>query len=428
MLCAGVPALVPASRGDLFLNCGMRTLVLHEYNLPYGGGEQYLRDTCEALREMGHRVAVVCAKQWNGGFIPSDRTYGVTPSVGLRTGLRAWGEYDTILRSETPDLVFINGILRHFVSPVILRRLIRRHPSVIFVHHSGIFCHNAKKVTARGQRPCEWPLGHQCFRQGCVRALEGAAFQRLRMAFFGMWRARTLRRCQRVIAPSQYVQRELVRNGYSIERVRILPYFTRRCPGPPLVATGRQILWVGRADGGKGLDRFLRILGELSDREWRAVVVGDETNSPEVRALAEATGVADRICFRGRLEGEELDKEYAGARVVVFTSGWAETFGQVGIEAMAFGKPVIAFDVGGVTEWLSDGVTGYVVPRDGTARMRDRLSRLLADDDLCARMGAAGRAAVEARFRRHHHLPELLAVFREALSEGPPRGREGTGI
>ena len=412
----------------------MRVLVLHEYNRAYGGGEQYLHDTCAALREMGHRVALVCVDEWNGGFIPSDETYGVGRSVGLRTGLRAWGEYDTILRRENPDLVFINGILRYFVSPVILRRLIQRHPSVLFVHHSGLFCHNARKVTARDQRRCEWPLGRRCFSQGCVGALEGSVSQRVRTAIFAMWRARTLRGCRRAIAPSQYVRRELIRNGFCDERVRVLPYFTRRCPDSPVAATGQRILWVGRADGSKGLDRFLQILGQLADRSWRAVVVGDETNSPEVRAMAQAVGVGDQISFRGRLDGEDLDKEYAGARVVVFTSGWAETFGQVGIEAMAFGKPVVAFEVGGVREWLADGRTGYVVDRNDLAGMTDRLSRLLADDALCARMGAAGRAAVESRFRLRHHVPALLEIFREAIrtpgsgpAEAAPADRAAAG-
>lgn len=414
----------------------MRILVLHEYNLPYGGGEQYLHDTCGALREMGHGVTVVCAKQWNGGFIPSDRTCGVTPSVGLRTGLHAWGEYEAILRRENPDVIFINGILRHFVSPVILRRLIRRHPSVLFVHHSGLFCHNAKKVTARDQRRCEWPLGFHCFREGCVAALEGSAYARLRTVVLGMWRTRELRGCRRVIAPSQYVRRELIRNGFRDERVRVLPYFTRRCPDAPMAASGDGILWVGRADGGKGLDRFLRVLGQLAERNWRAVVVGDETNSPEVRAMAQAAGVGDRISFRGRMDGEDLDKEYAAARVVVFTSGWAETFGQVGIEAMAFGRPVVAFDVGGVGEWLEDGRTGYVVDRNDLAGMTDRLSRVLADDALYAGMGAAGRAAVESRFRIRHHVPALLEIFREAIrgsgsgsAETAPAGeqRQATG-
>jgi len=413
---------------------GMRILVLHEYNRSYGGGEQYLHDTCAALREMGHRIALVCVEEWNGGFIPSDQTYGVAHSVGLRMGLRLWPEYESILQREQPHVVYINGILRHFVSPLILGRVIQRCPSVLFVHHSGLFCHNAMKVLATSQRRCEWPLGFHCFQEGCVSALEGSAYARLRTAVLGMWRARALRGCRRVIAPSQYVSRELVWNGFPPGRVRVLPSFTCRTPVHPVGAEGPQILWVGRADGGKGLDQFLRCLTMLRGVAWQAIIVGDGTATPQVQAMAMETGVADRVRCVGRLEGAVLDREYAAARVVVFTSQWAETFGQVGIEAMAFGKPVVAFDVGGVREWLADGRTGYVVDRDDLPGMTDRLSRLLADDELCARMGAAGRAAVESRFRNRHHVPALLEIFREAIrapgsgpAEAAPADRAAAG-
>ncbi len=398
---------------------GMRILVIHEYNLAFGGGERYLHHVCRALRQMGHRVALICAQEWNGGFIPSDQTYGVTRSVGLRTGLGVQGEYDAILQREDPEVVFINGILRHFVSPLILARVIGRRPSVLFVHHSGLICHTARKAIPRTQRCCEWPLGLRCFREGCVRGLDGSAYERLRTAGINMWRLRTLRRCQRVIAPSQFVYGELVRNGYSSKRIRVLPYFTDLPPGPGARIPRRQILWVGRSDGGKGLDRFFQCLAMLRDSDWHAVVVGDDTATPEVRTMAEAAGIAARVECLGRLEADDLDGQYAASRVVAFTSAWAETFGQVGIEAMAFGKPVVAFDVGGVSEWLSDDVTGFLVPRNDVAVMADRLSLLLADDGLCERLGAAGRSAVADRFQPQHHIPKLLEVFREAMAASP---------
>jgi glycosyltransferase involved in cell wall biosynthesis len=155
----------------------------------------------------------------------------------------------------------------------------------------------------------------------------------------------------------------------------------------------------------------------LKEREWRAVIVGDDTDTPPVRAMAESVGIADRVRCLGRLDGEELDRQYAASRVVVFTSDLAETFGQVGIEAMAHGKPVVAFDVGGVSEWLVDGVTGFLVPRGDVPRMAEPLQRLLSDETLSARMGSAGRAAVERRFRGHHHVPQLVDIFSEAIAE-----------
>lgn len=396
----------------------MRILVIHECNRPYGGGEQYLRDICHALREMGHRLALVCAADWNGGFIPCHRAYGVTPSIGLRTGLRVWREYESIIQREDPDIIYINGILRHFVSPLVLRRIVRSRPSVLFVHHSGLICHTAKKVIPKTNGRCEWRLGLRCFTEGCVEALTGSRLEKWKTVVFGMWRLRSLRACRRVIVPSQYMYRELVRNRFPPERVTVLPCFTERRQVPALRALEPQILWVGRADGGKGLEHFFQCLDMLRDQEWQVVIVGDDTAIPHVRAMAERIGIPDRVTCLGRLEGEELDKQYAASRVLLFTSDWAETFGQVGIEAAAFGKPAVAFDVGGITEWLADGVTGFVLRRNDVVGMAERLSRLLVNDTLCQQMGSNAQAVVERRFRREHHLPKLLEVFRRAITEG----------
>lgn len=409
---------MPAPGGAVLLTVGMRILVLHENNLPYGGGEQYLRDTCQALREMGHRVALVCAEDWNGGFIPCDQAYGVPRSMGLRSGLRVWPQYDSIVRREDPDIIYINGIVRHFVSPLVLQRIARIRPAALFVHNAGLICHTAKKVVPRNEGRCEWPLGIRCFTEGCVGVLTGSRFEKLRTAVVGMWRLRALRGCRRIVVPSQYVYQEMVRNGFASEKIRLLPCFTERGPAFEGGRPGPQILWVGRADGGKGLERFLQCLGMLREREWRAVIVGDDTATPHVRAMAEQAGIADRVACLGRLEGEALDRQYAASRVLVFTSEWAETFGQVGIEAMAFGTPVVAFDVGGVSEWLTDGVTGFLVPRGELPGMAERLLRLLADDVLSERMGLASQTAVEGRFRRGHHIPKLVEVFHEVVAQG----------
>jgi glycosyltransferase involved in cell wall biosynthesis len=397
------------------VGAGVRILIVHEFNLPYGGGERYLQEACQALRALGHRVVVVCAAEWNKGFIPADATYGVANSVGLRTGFWAWREYENILRRECADVVCLHGIRRHFISPVVLGRLARRHPSVLFVHHAGLVCHTARKVIPSTSRRCEWPMGRRCFSEGCVGTLDGSLRQRWHTALLDMWRVRALWSCRRVIAPSGFVREELCRNRFPADRIRLLPWFTTRCPAPPAPGRNGQILWVGRLDAGKGLGRFLAALGRLREREWRAVVVGDGTDTAGAGRLAAEAGIAGRVVFRGRLDGEALDAEYAAAGLVAFTSGWAETFGMVGIEAMAFGKPVVAFDVGGVREWLADGESGFLVPAGDEAGLAWRLSKLLGDPEACRRMGEAGRRAVETRFRLRHHLPQLLSTLEETL-------------
>ena len=98
---------------------------------------------------------------------------------------------------------------------------------------------------------------------------------------------------------------------------------------------------------------------------------------------------------------------------MIFPSLWAEPFGIVGIEAMARGVPVVGFNVGGVRDWLEDEKTGYLVGRNDTAAMSNRVKVLLDDSELRKRMGLAGMEKVRREFGREKHLERLLALYRE---------------
>jgi glycosyltransferase involved in cell wall biosynthesis len=91
-------------------------------------------------------------------------------------------------------------------------------------------------------------------------------------------------------------------------------------------------------------------------------------------------------------------------------SVWPEPFGLVGLEAAVFGVPAVAFDVGGIREWLTDGASGRLVTRGDTAAMGDAIAALLRDSSERARLGAGARAA-SARLSPEAHLARLEAVL-----------------
>ena len=78
------------------------------------------------------------------------------------------------------------------------------------------------------------------------------------------------------------------------------------------------------------------------------------------------------------------------------TADAAETLS--GAEALAHGIPVVAFDVGGVREWLADSVSGFIVPEKDTAAMAEKLDLLYLDKTLAEKLGQAGRESVRSRF------------------------------
>jgi phosphatidylinositol alpha-1,6-mannosyltransferase len=111
------------------------------------------------------------------------------------------------------------------------------------------------------------------------------------------------------------------------------------------------------------------------------------------------------VVFAGQVSEEDLPRYYAVGDVFAMpcrtrlrgleVEGWGNVF----IEAAACGKPVVVGDSGGAPDAVRDGETGYLVDGRDTAAVAARLVTLLRDPDLRARMGAAGRAWVEAEWR-----------------------------
>jgi len=129
----------------------------------------------------------------------------------------------------------------------------------------------------------------------------------------------------------------------------------------------------------------------------RYVVVGDGDDRPRLEALAKDLGVEGHVAFLGHLSEAELQERYRKADVFAMPSR-QEGFGIVYLEAMSYGKPVLAAACGGATDIVSDGQTGFLVPYGDTKFIADKLIRLLTDAGLRAQMGRSGKARVEAKY------------------------------
>jgi glycosyltransferase involved in cell wall biosynthesis len=156
-------------------------------------------------------------------------------------------------------------------------------------------------------------------------------------------------------------------------------------------AAGAGLLCVAAVTFDKGHDVLLAALDTISDVDWSCVCVGSLDRDPVFAADIRGRAPAERVSFPGPLTGPELGRSYAGADLLVLPSR-AETYGMVVTEALARGVPVIAADVGGVTEALGYGANGVrpgllVAPGDpaalsaalrvwlGDAALRERLRR-----------------------------------------------------
>ncbi len=190
-----------------------------------------------------------------------------------------------------------------------------------------------------------------------------------------------------------------------------------RPPGFP----SRYVLGLGRVVEKKGFDLLLRAYAASGAARgaWNLVLAGDGPARPGLEALAAELGLAGRVHFPGRLDRDDVRRAMAGAEIFVMPSR-LEPFGIVVLEAWDAGRPVVATDRGGTSEFVTDGEDGLLVDPNDLAALAGALDRLADDPALARRLGRAGRAQVP-RFS----WDVLAQEYRDLYARAVPVTRTG---
>lgn len=202
-----------------------------------------------------------------------------------------------------------------------------------------------------------------------------------------------------VVTTSAWARRRLGElYGLPADRVHVAEPGVDAAGLAPGSAAGDALLCVAAVTPDKGHDVLLDGLATAADLSWRCACVGSLDRDPafaeEVRRRARGSGLRDRVRFLGPRIDSELDRAYASADLLVLASR-AETYGMVVTEALARGVPVLAAEVGGVTEALGHGEDGtrpgLLVPPGDPAALGTALRSWLWDAELRARLRRAAR-------------------------------------
>jgi glycosyltransferase involved in cell wall biosynthesis len=183
-----------------------------------------------------------------------------------------------------------------------------------------------------------------------------------------------------------------------------------------------RLLFVGRLESRKGIDVLLGILPRLLARhpQVHADIVGNDTiPGPEgipYRVGFEATASdawSSRVRFHGEVAEDRLRGFYRACDILVAPSRF-ESFGLILVEAMMFGKPVVACRVGGMVEVGEEGQTALFAEPGDAKSLEECLERLINDPGLCQMLGSAGRQRYEARFTPAAMADDVVALLRRA--------------
>jgi len=214
------------------------------------------------------------------------------------------------------------------------------------------------------------------------------------------------------------MRREYLGHGMGDDKLRMIELFAPNLAShsarADLSSAEHSLLFVGRMTKLKGGDLLIRAVAKASrymGRDIHLVMAGDGPQRASWERLARRLKVS--AVFTGWVTGDEHSRLLKQATLFAVPSVWPEPFGLVGLEAACAEIPAIAFNVGGISQWLKDGVNGFLVPGNPPASraLAEGLVEAFSDPERLRRMGAAAReTALEMSVEKH--LDELEEVFR----------------
>lgn len=404
----------------------MRVLVANDGVSDVGGVQTYLDAVLRVLSARGHAVAIAYCTD-NGNHATA---LGTERCLRFDLGGSRRPSVLDAVRRWAPHVCFVHNMRDLSVD----RALSRLAPVVKFMHgYAGTCIGGQKMYRFPRAEACDRALGSACVAlypiRGCGKLSPSVLIDDLRWA---REQQRLFADYAALVVASDHMRREYVTNGAAPETVHVNPLFPTHMAGhppmpPPQMPT---VAFLGRMTRLKGGDLLLAAVRHAAGRLNRGVallMVGDGPQRDKWEALARRLDVP--CTFTGWIDDDRRWQLLRGSSVVALPSTWPEPFGLVGLEAGALGVPAIASDVGGVREWLRDGVNGVIVPAPLSAQsFGDALAALLADP---ARQALLRRGAqrVAAEMSVGSHVDRLEALFRavakKSLSDSPLAARSG---
>lgn len=354
-----------------------------------GGASTHLLTLCERLEDRGHSVDVFCGG--NGVFT-----------------------------EELEKRKLKHHSLCHLVRPIrpfedlravfeVKREIEKLNPDIVALHSA--------KAGVIGRIACWWA------QIPCVVTAHGWAFtegkSNLRRHFLAAIERFVAPLAERIITVSDFDQ-ELAADWSVVSQEKMVTVYNgvqdfeqKKRRGSEIRETPR-IIMVARFEPQKDQPTLLRALEKLCGVSWEAWFVGDGPRLEQCVDLARDLGIEDRVQFLGyRSDVPDL---LAQSDIFVLSTHY-EGFPIATVEAMRAGLPIIASDVGGVSEQVRSGENGFLVPSEDVSGFKRVLEDLLQNEEKRQEMGENGRRMFREQFRVEQMVDRTLEVYKEAACQ-----------
>lgn len=405
-----------------------KLLNINNYHYRRGGSDIVYLEHAALMEELGWKNAFFSMHHpnniesaWSRYFV-DEIEFGNAYSLPSRIAMAAKVVYSMEARKKLaqllddflPDIAHLHCIYHH-LSPAIIPLLVKAGvPTIMTAHDLKIACPAYKMLNHGGI--CERCKGgnllnivhHRCIHRSLaasvIVAVESAVHQALNTY---------KRHLSKVVVPSRFFIEKFVEWGWPRDKFEYIPNYVNAADFQPDYEPGDYFLYFGRLAPEKGVATLMQATSAAGVKLKIAGTGPEEKSLHQLAAKLEAD-----IEFMGHCSGKSLHKLVTAARAVVLPSEWFENAPMSILESYAFGKPVIAANIGGIPEMVEHGDTGWLFESGQANQLAVLLAHIAAlPRSAIAVKGRCARALVERRFNRENYARATLQLY--AALAGP---------
>jgi len=396
----------------------MKLLYVHERFGALAGAEANAHITATELGLRGHTMGILHGPRTGKNEAGWETTFPHRYELPADGGAAAVA---AALREFSPDAIYVHKMADLKVIAALVES---GRPLIRMVHDHDIYCMRSYKYNYFTRKICTRKATPYCIFP-CLASVvrnSGGGLPLKWVSYSEKKREIALnQRFDRMVVVTTYMRDELLNNGFDGRRIEIHAPVPR-AGDPNLRSTFSDrnlIIYAGQIIRGKGVDVLLEALAQVKSK-FECIILGDGNHKVYCEDLSRKLGLADRVHFKGFIPQEELKDYYRECSVVALSSLWPEPIATIGLEVMRYALPVVAFDAGGIKDWLIDGQNGYLVPWMDRAEFASRIDELLQDKAKARRLGEAGLALVSERYDFPQYIVDLEEMFARVAAERVP--------
>jgi glycosyltransferase involved in cell wall biosynthesis len=395
----------------------MRVLHLNQYGTHAGGVEGYIADVSAALDQAGHTASLAYFTPHAGtDLLPSSTCVPIEVEAKPHAGL--FDQLQRTVDSLKPDVAFLHAVYQ----PEVARWIVDRLPAIAYVHAPYLVCPGFAQYWRRSRRPCQRHASPGCLRYAQTeRCCFGRNPLRHVQRLLSVKALLATYRGLEVLVGSRFMRRLLTSNGLQEERIGILSPIMFDGVAESSTPEAGTVLFAGRIVPEKGLHLLIEALAQV-ERDWRLTVAGEGEDLVRCQRLASNLGVGGQIQFLGWQDAAGMARLYRQSAVVAVPSLWPEPYGRIGPEAFYYGRPVVAFDAGGVSDWLQHDVTGSLIPAGDVGALSHALGSWLGRSTAWQDTGSHVQEHARRLWSTGEHLKSLLPRFEHVMASARGNG------